>query len=86
MEIDTVVTLDDNKKYYLADVTEQDGKRYFLANLIDEEGDPTLESNIFVEDKEGDNYYLDPVTDEKVFNYITAVFAANLNDLIQEEA
>ncbi|MDD2208672.1 MAG: hypothetical protein PHG03_01855 [Bacilli bacterium] len=90
MEIDTIVTLEGNEKYYLADVTIQNDVKYFLANKLDEKEELTKESCIFEEVKDGDEIYLDEVLDQTKLKYITTVFTSSLisdlEDEINEEA
>ncbi len=89
MKLDTIVTLEGNEKYYLADETVQNGIKYFLANKLDENEEITTEACIFEEIKDGEDFYLDEVTDAEKMKYLTAVFTSNLiNDIeeIKEEA
>ena len=84
MEKDTIVTLDENDRWYLAEETTQDGKKYFLAVIVDENNEPGDISKIYEEEKENGEYYLTEVTDEKILNYLTAVFIAKANDKLDE--
>ncbi|NLL02019.1 MAG: hypothetical protein GX265_03255 [Mollicutes bacterium] len=89
MQLDSIVTLEDNEKYYLADETVQNGIKYFLANKLDETEEITTEAYIFEEIKDGEDFYLDEVTDVEKMKYLTAVFTSNLiNDMeeMKEEA
>jgi hypothetical protein len=84
MEKDTIVTLDENDRWYLAEETTQDGKKYFLAVIVDENNEPGDISKIYEEEKENGEYYLTEVIDEKILNYLTAVFIAKANDKLDE--
>lgn len=86
MKTDTVVTLDDNIKYYLSDETVYEDNKYFLATRLDEEDDMTEDSYIFKEFKEGDRFRLEQVVDEKTYNYIAAVFTTNFISLVEEDS
>lgn len=84
MKLDTVVTLEGNEKYYLADETIQNDVKYFLANKLDEKDGISTEACIFEEIKDGDDFYLDEVTDVDKVKYLTAVFTSNLISDIDE--
>ena len=80
LEEKSIITLEDNSKFYLAYETEQNGKKYYLGNRLDEEEDPTDVSCIFEEIINNGNVYLNVVTDEKTVNYVTAVCTGNFVD------
>jgi len=84
MTLETIVTLEDGERYYLADETVQNGIKYFLANKLDGEDNLTEESFIFQETVDGADTYLDLVEDETVSNYIAAVFTANFVSEVDE--
>lgn len=85
MEADTIVTFDDNEKYYLADETVQNNQKYFLGNKLDENEEPTLESVIFKESVENGETYLEELTSGDEHDYISAVFLSNYNDSVNKE-
>lgn len=85
MNIDTIVTLGENRRYYLVDETVQADKKYFLGTRLSEDDTPTPESEIFEELKENDNIYLTPVIDEDKLNSLAAVFLAKFKKLMEEE-
>lgn len=80
MNAHKVVTIDNGNKYYLADVTEQNGNRYFLANKLDDKDNLTDDSSIMIEVKEDGKCYLKLVEDEKIINYLSAVFVTKLGE------
>ena len=84
MELDTIVTLEGNEKYYLADETIQNDVKYFLANKLDDNEEVTTESCIFEEIKEGEDIYLDEVLDVTKIKYLTTVFTSNLISDLEE--
>ncbi|MDD2505345.1 MAG: hypothetical protein PHF21_03635 [Bacilli bacterium] len=84
MKLDTVVTLEGNEKYYLADKTIQNDKTYFLANKLDQNEEISIESCIFEEIKNDEDYYLDEIVDVDKVKYLTAVFTSNLISDIDE--
>ncbi len=90
MKLDTVVTLEGNEKYYLADETIQNDVKYFLANKLDEDEELTIESCIFEEIQEGEDFYLEEIEDIDKLKYLNTVFTSNLisdlDELKEEEA
>jgi len=84
MKPQAIVTLDEKDKYYLADVTEYNNVRYFIANKLDEQEELTEESCIFEEIKDGNDFYLDKVTDPEIGKYLATVFVANVLEEIDE--
>lgn len=84
MNIDTIVTLGENRRYYLVDETIQADKKYFLGTRLSEDDTPTPESEIFEELHENDNVYLTPVIDEEKLNSLAAIFLAKFKKLMEE--
>lgn len=82
MKVDTIVTLDNNERYYLTDETEQNESKYFIGSKVDSENNLLLDSNIFEEKQENDKYYLEEVKDKDLFNYLAAIFTANLTEIV----
>lgn len=85
MSIDTIVTLGENKRYYLVDETIQADKKYFLGTRLSDDDTPTPESEIFEEFSTNGNYYLTPVIEEEKLNSLAAVFLAKFRKLMEEE-
>jgi hypothetical protein len=84
MKVDTIVTLDNNERYYLTDETEQNESKYFIGSKVDSENNLLLDSNIFEEKQENDKYYLEEVKDKDLFNYLAAIFTANLTEIVDD--
>ena len=84
MDLDSIVTLEGNENYYLADMTIQSDIKYFLANKLDENNEATIHSCIFEEIKEDDDFYLEEVIDVDKIKYLTAVFTSNLISNLDE--
>jgi hypothetical protein len=84
MEINTIVTLEDNSKYYLADETYQNGKKYFLGNKLDENEEPTDVSEIFEENLENGDTYLDIIDDPELLKSLGTIFTANFSNMVDE--
>ena len=85
MNIDTIVTLGENRRYYLVDETVQDNKKYFLGTKLSEEDLPTPESEIFEEFIQDGNTYLTPVIEEERLNFLAAIFLDKFKKLLDEE-
>lgn len=88
MKIDTVVTLDNNQKYYLTNETEENSNQYFLGVLLDDNNKPTSTGAIFMEENINGKPFLKEVDDDKEYNYLAAIFASDMNeilDTIEEE-
>lgn len=58
MEKGTIVTLDDDTVYALLDETILNDKKYFFAVKLDENSNPTTSYEVFQEDYEDDEYYI----------------------------
>ena len=84
MKLETIVTLEDGAKYYLADETVHEDKKYFLANKLDENDDLTDKSVIFEELTQNGEVFVDEVTNDKLINYLAAIFTANFIEAVDE--
>lgn len=82
MEKDTIITLDDNSKYVLLDETKIEDKKYFFAIKLDNEGNPTTSYEIFEEENENGETYMNTLEEcpkkEEIFieftkNYIKEI-------------
>lgn len=82
--IDKVVTLDDNEKWGLSDETVQNNVKYYLGVKLDDNEEPTEESKIFMEEKEGEDVFLTEVEDKDVYNHLSAIFVSKYNDKADE--
>jgi len=84
MKKEMIVTLEGNKKYYLAEETIQNNIKYYLANELNEIENQTDKSVILEEIKTENDYYLDLVTDEKNLKFLSAIFISNFISEIEE--
>lgn len=85
MEKDTIITLDDNTKYALLDETIIDDIKYFFAvKLNDETGNPTSEYDVFEEEKDGDDIYMNTVEESELKESILIEFTNNYMQMINE--
>ncbi len=85
MKIDTIIKLENNKKYHLIDETIQDDIKYFLANELDENENITDKSVIFKETIQDGHSHLKEVQDEKIGKFILSVFTTTLINELEEE-
>lgn len=85
MSVDTIVTLGENRRYYLVDETYQDNTRYFLGTRLNEEDMPTIESEIFEELVLDNGTYLTPVIDDEKLNNLATIFIAKFKKLMEQD-
>lgn len=85
MSVDTIVTLGENRRYYLVDETYQNNTRYFLGTRLNEEDMPTIESEIFEELVLDNGTYLTPVIDDEKLNNLATIFIAKFKKLMEQD-
>ena len=86
MEIDTIITLEDNEKFVLIDKIEVENISYFLALKLTEEEQLTKQYEIFEEEIEEGESYMIIVEDENLKESLMVTFALNFkNTNIEEE-
>lgn len=86
MEVGLVVELDGNERYYLTDETIQGGNKFYLATKVDENNDFLVETAIFLEEKENDEYFLTEVKRGELFDKLFAIFLINFNNKMAGES
>ena len=85
MQKDTLVTLDDNTNYALLDETIIDGKKYFFAVKVDDKtGNPTSEYEIFEEEVDGDDIYMNTLEESNFKQTILIDFTNNYMQMMNE--
>ena len=84
MVVGTIVTIANKGDFYLAAETIQNDIKYFLANKLTEDEEMTLESKILREEVDGQKFFLREVTDQKMFNFLAAVFTSDLVDAVEK--
>jgi len=84
--VDTIVELDNNKKYVLLDDKNLNSTNYYLALRLDEHEEPTNNYLFFREIKDEDEIYLAPVEDESLKGILTTAFTVNYLDKVYDEA
>lgn len=76
MEKDTIITLEDNTKYVLLDETLFDKIKYFFAIKLDEKtGNPTTDYEIFEQEIENDEVYMNTLEDNDLKEQIFLEFS-----------
>ena len=85
MQKDTLVTLDDNTNYALLDETIIDGKKYFFAVKVDDKtGNPTSEYEIFEEEVDGEDIYMNTLEESNFKQTILIDFTNNYMQMMNE--
>lgn len=85
MEKDTLITLDDNTEYALLDETTLDNKKYFFAIKVDNKTkEPTDEYEIFIEEKDNNDIYMDIITDDTLKESLMVEFTNNYMNMIKD--
>lgn len=68
LEINTIITLENNEKYQIINENLYNGKKYFLANKIDDQTE-----TIFEEELEGLDIYVREVLDKEMYEAIISL-------------
>ena len=83
MEIDTIITLDDNSVYALLDETIIDERKYFFAVKLDNKNNPTTEYEIFECIIENGETYMELVSDNEFKESILVDFTNNYIKMVE---
>ena len=84
--LNSVITLDNNQKWYITDETEQGNDKFYLAVKLDENNNPDAESKIFKEVKANGKVFLDDQIDAETYQYLSAIFITNYSNKSDEIA
>lgn len=68
LEINTIITLENNEKYEIISESLYNGKKYFLANNLNKETE-----TIFEEELEGLDIYVKEVLDKEMYHSIRSL-------------
>ncbi len=68
LEINTIITLENNEKYQIINESLYNGKKYFLANHLNKETE-----TIFEEELEGLDIYVREVLDKEMYHSIRSL-------------
>lgn len=90
MEKDTIITLEDETSYALLDETIMDDKKYFFAVKLDNKTqNPTTEYEVFEEETEGEDVYMNALEESDFKQAILIDFTNNymhmVEDLLEEK-
>lgn len=77
MEINTIITLEDETKYVLLDKLIKNKKRYFFAIKLDEQDNPTTEYELFELEKSNKDTFMNIVEDIELRENIFLEFTNN---------
>ncbi len=86
MNIDDIITLEDNTEYVVLDIVELNREKYLFCVLIDENERPKQEYKYFKEVSEDGNLYTEEVDDKNIIEAISSMFTMNyLKSVTNEE-
>lgn len=77
MNIEDIITLDDNKEYLILDIIELNKERFLYCVEIDEEEMPKQEYKYLKEIIENDEVYTEEVKDKDLLEALTALVLAD---------
>ena len=77
MNIDDIITLDDNKEYLILDIIELNKERFLYCVEIDEEEMPKQEYKYLKEIIENGEVYTEEVKDKELLEALTALVLAD---------
>ena len=80
MEVDTIITLEDNEKFVLLDKVELENANYFLALKLTEDEEPTKQYEIFEEEIEDGESYMSIVEDATLKETLMVNFTLNYHE------
>ena len=85
MNIDDIITLEDNVEYMVLDIVELNHERYLYCVEIDSEEMPKQEYKYFKEVNENGTLYTEEVEKQDIIEAITALFAASTLESVTDE-
>ncbi len=77
MTKDIIITLDNDKEYYLLDETILDNKKYFYAVGVDKNEEPTKEYIVLEEIQKGEKIFIKKVKDKEMLKLLVTLFTNN---------
>jgi len=78
--VDSIVELENGKKYVLLDDKNLNEKKYYFGLRLDDKEEPTNKFLFFEEIKDNNEVYLLPIEDENVKGLLLTVFTVNYLD------
>ncbi len=82
MNIDSVITLENNVNCLLLEKVEYQNKNYFMSVLLNEEEEPSDEYVIFEEERENDDIFVVKIEDAELLTELLKLFTTKANNLI----
>ncbi len=86
MREDTVITINNGKKYLLLLESEDTTESYFLAVLLDEKEEPTNNYAVLEEVEKEGKTFIRRVSDPIILNQLLADYKSQYNDLYGDQA
>ena len=85
MEIEDIITLEQDIEYLILDKVELDNNNYLYAVLIDSEENPLDEYVYLKEINENNEMYVEEVVNEEIKDKLSKMFTLNYLEEINEE-
>lgn len=86
MNIEDIITLEDNTEYLILDIVEYNKDKYLYCVEIDKNENPTDNYKYFKSNEDSNEIYIEEVSDTKILTEIENLFAINyINDYKNEE-
>lgn len=82
MNIDSVITLENNVNCLLLEKVEYQNKNYFMSVLLNEEEEPSDEYVVFEEERENDDIFVVKIEDAELLTELLKLFTTKANNLV----
>lgn len=77
MEINDIITLEDNQNYLILDMVSIGADKYYYCVKVDEHDMPIYEYKYLKEIKDKEETFMEPVTDQDTLEAIVSMFSLN---------
>ena len=84
MNVNSVITLDDEFKCLLLDKTNYDNDNYYIAVALDANNQPIEDYAVLKETIEGNDIFVEKIEDENILEKVLHTFTKNFNNLVDE--
>jgi len=81
---DKIVQLDDDRNYVILDSVNTGDRVFYYALRLDSNDEPTNNYLFFEEFKDGEDIFLDPVTDDSLKDMLFGAFTLNFVDIMYD--
>ena len=85
MQIEDIITLEDNLEYLILDKIELDNSNYLYAVLVDSDENPTDNYIYLKEINEDSDIYVEEVVNKELKDKLSSMFTLNYLEEINEE-